>query len=91
VLAYFEKATNIWEQAVEMVEWINQEVEMDDDSDISEESDDLAQDWKQFPRMVFKVMNANTYLFTSLIEMSHITDPNIFLKRNLFIVYKVII
>jgi|TARA_B110000285_G_C14806593_1_gene459974 hypothetical protein len=43
VLAYFENATNIFEQAVEMVEWINQEVDMDDDdSDASEASDDLA-------------------------------------------------
>ena len=87
MLAWFEQATDIVDQALEMVEYIKKEVEMEE----SEDSDDIAQDWKNFPRMVFKVMNANTYLFTSLIEMSQITDPNIFLKHNLFIVYKVII
>ena len=70
-----------------MVSFINKEVDMEE----SEDPDDLLQDWKKFPRVVFKVMNANTYLFTSLIEMSQIIDTNIFLKHNLFIVYKVII
>ena len=36
-------------------------------------------------------MFANTYLYTSLLEISQEQDPSIFLKHNLFIVYKIII
>ena len=69
-----------------MVAFIEKEVEVEE----SKDTDDLVQDWKKLPRVVFKVMNANTYLFTSLIEMSQITEPNIFLNHNLYIVYKLI-
>jgi hypothetical protein len=66
VLAYFQKSESVFDQALEMVEYIEKEVEMDE----GEDSDDLCEDWKKFPRFVFKVMNSNTFMFTSLIEMS---------------------
>ena len=49
-----------------MINYLNEEVDLDDEYD----PDDLMLEWKKFPRFVCKVIFANSYLYTSLMDIS---------------------
>ena len=49
-----------------MVNFLDKELELDEEFD----EDDILKDWEKFPRFVCKVMFANTYLYTSILEIS---------------------
>ena len=61
-----------------IVDYINQEMNKGDDG------------WRLFPRILMKAVTCNSTLFTNLLDMSNLTDPEKFKNHNIEIVFRLV-